>query len=262
VLGVGKIYLESDGLYKWRAFSRVATELTLALIWPWLGEVKRLQASKAMEAVEHQFASGRYKRRAGRSQPTLIAHTQLRSQGIARTELAWAAGFLDAEGCFGTTRIPPRSDGSAGLRIRVSASQHGTRGEPAAVLVRLFDTIGLGGIERHGDIDDHKWHAEGAVNVRSVLEMLRPWLGEAKTRQALVAITEHEAVRVRGDSDRCRRGHLYDYVYVRPNGAIHRRCNTCERARARAMRARHGSTPRLFKRPETRLEDAPLRYAA
>src|SRR5438067_5383028 len=59
MLGVGAIYAEPDGLYKWRAGGRIGAELTLALMWPWLGTVKRAQAAIALATVERQYVDGR-----------------------------------------------------------------------------------------------------------------------------------------------------------------------------------------------------------
>ncbi len=262
MLGVGKIYPEPDGLCKWRAGGRVGAELTLALMWPWLGSVKRTQASTALEIVVRQYAEGRYRARAPRYKPVFIAHEPAPPTDDRRLELAWAAGFLDAEGYFGLPRKYVRRDGSIGFVTRASATQHGQPHVPAEVLIQLHRIVGLGRIERHGEVDDFKWATEGLASVRAVLESVRPWLGSAKVAQATAALATAGSNRVRGDAEHCIRGHVYDRIYVRPNGAIQRRCNTCGRARDRAMRATQGSIPRRFRRPETRLEEPLLRYVA
>ena len=227
MLGVGSITSERDGLYRWRAHGRIGAEVALALMWPWLGPVKRAQAGEALCAVARQYTDGTVASRAARYRPDYVAHDTRSIRDERQTERAWAAGFLDAEGCWGVIRGRPRSDGTAGLRIRVSASQHGVPGMPPEVLVRLRRVIGLGRIERHGDVDDFKWVAEGAVDVRRALDLVSPWLGEVKVAQAVASLDAHERLRVRGGADRCARGHPYDYVYVRPSGGIHRRCRAC-----------------------------------
>jgi len=245
MFGVGAIYPEPDGLWKWRAGGRITAEMALALMWPWLGEVKRVQAQFAMEAVDRQYSNGRYKARRPRYRPTYVPHARGTTDSPS-LDLAWAAGFLDAEGYFGNMRKDERADGTFGFRIRASATQHGAPNVPADVLVRMRNTLG-GRIERHGEIDDHKWVIEGGVQVRDVVERLRPWLGEVKLLQATQALDAHELARVRGTQERCARGHLYDHIYVRPDGTIHRRCNACARQRDREMRLERGGRSRVVR---------------
>jgi len=251
MLGVGRIDPQPGGrMHKWCAGGRATAELSLALMWPWLGPVKRAQAVGAIDAVDRQYVEGRRRARPGRYRPTLVAH-EILSPGDARSlELAWAAGFLDAEGYFGLPRRYERRDGSSGFVTRASASQHGLPNIPADVLVRLRQAVG-GGIERHGEIDDFKWVIEGTQNVRAVLAAVRPWLGTVKITQATVALAKAESNRVRGDSEHCARGHVYDRIYVRPNGTIHRICNACDRMTDRARRVARGGEPRALRSPSS-----------
>jgi hypothetical protein len=166
-----------------------------------------------------------------------------------RSELA--AGFLDAEGCFGLARKGLRSDGVPWYRIRCSATQHGDIASPPAVLVRLMAVLRLGKIERHGDPDDYKWLIEGEPGVRLVLETLQPWLGSVKRAQASAALTafaEQQAKlrRGRGDSEHCKRGHPYDRRVMR-NDRAQGICGACRRLMDRRKRAAQGDAPRQFK---------------
>ncbi len=248
MLGVGSIRPQPNGdMYKWDAGGRMTAEMTLVLIWPWLGAVKRSQAEAALGVVTRQYDEGRYRQRTPRYRPSFAAHTIVGQSDKRRTDLAWAAGFLDAEGYFGLPRKYERVDGSIGFVTRVSATQHGVPGVPADVLTKLQRILGVGRIERHGEPDDFKWVAEGVTNARAVLERVRPWLGAVKTDQALAALTTAEANRVRGNAEGCIRGHIYDRVYVRPDGAIHRICNACDRMNDRLRRASAGSKPRQLK---------------
>jgi hypothetical protein len=263
MLSVGHIRPQrSDGMWKWSVEGRLVSELVLALMWPWLGTVKRAQASDALDVIDAQYADGRVRMRPARYRPALVAHIDARASDASHLDLAWAAGFLDAEGYFGVPKGYIRKDGTRGLVVRASATQHGESYVPADVLVRLRTVLARGRIERHGEVDDFKWATEGILNVRAVLESVRPWLGSVKLNQAIRAIDAVESSRVRGDAERCLRGHLYDRVYVRPDGRIHRICNTCDRMRERAERLSQGIVPRVFKHPERRLEDPLLPYAA
>jgi hypothetical protein len=216
-------------------------------MWPWLGAVKRTQALVALRKIADQFDSGRYRRRPPRYVPQLLPHSARRERTAPeRLRLAWAAGFLDAEGYFGNPRGFDRKDGTIGLTIRVSASQHGLPHSPAEVLLQLREILG-GRIEAHGEIDDFKWVAEGVVNVTRIAALVEPWIGDLKLRQAHTAIDAASALRVRGTDEHCIRGHVYDRVYVRPDGTIHRVCNACERIRRQASRAALGSKRRMLR---------------
>jgi hypothetical protein len=183
MLGMGHISgPEDDSLYMLRYAAREEVRLMLLLMWPYLGDVKRVQATRAIELVEQQYTSGAVRRLpAWRRAPDPPA---IRDRTSADLERAWAAGFLDAEGCFGLARSSARRRGPDWYRIRVSASQHSAVGTPAAVLVRLQRALGgLGRIERDGEPDDFRWCAEGLESVERVLEITRPWLGHEKDRR-------------------------------------------------------------------------------
>lgn len=255
MLGMGSIGPRNDdGIYCWRTNGFPEARAVLGLLWRHLGPVKRRQAAAALLAVREQYVTGRVARRRPRSRSLVPPREQRAFRGIhdeEKEELAWAAGFLDAEGCFGIARRGLRSDGEPWYRIRCSASQHGEIGSPPAVLIRLHDTLGgRGRIERHGDPDDFKWLIEGLPGVESVIAAVGPWLGPVKKAQAarsIAAFQRYRAARVRGDRVHCKRGHEYDVVRRASNGSMHRRCNACARLLDRQKRAALGIPPRQFK---------------
>jgi hypothetical protein len=134
-------------------------------------------------------------------------------------------------------------------------------GQTAGAPTTSSSILGVGRMERHGEIDDFKWATEGVINVRGVLERLRPWLGSVKIAQATEALATAGSSRVRGDAEHCIRGHTYDHIYVRPDGTVRHRCNTCMRDRARAIRASQGIAPRTTN-SEKRLAEPTVHYAA
>ncbi len=223
---------------------------TIALLRPWIGTVKRHQATVAIAAVDQQYETGLYRARPHR----YVAPPQLpqyaRSPATAdreRLDRAWAAGFLDAEGYFGLVRGPSRAGGRPWYRIRASASQHGEPGRPAAVLRRLHAIVDIGRIERHGEPDDFKWVAEGLPALEHVLTVVGPWLGAVKREQARNAIAAFTSqVRLKGGSSSCKRGHRYDRRKLTKAGRMRAYCNTCTRLRERRKRAGEGIAPRPF----------------
>lgn len=249
--GMGTICRESDGLYLWRVLDDSQARATVALLRPWIGTVKRRQAARSIAAVDEQYALGRIRGRPGRRRPLVqvpaVALNALAPEARRRLDRAWAAGFLDGEGCFGLARARPRVGGPAWYRIRASATRHGEVGMPAQVLRRLHRILGLGHIECHGEPDDYKWVAEGLPGVQRVLEVVDPWLGTVKRDQARDAIASFtEQIRFKGGTTHCKRGHTYDRITRRRNGSLHRRCNACARLLGRRQRAALGIAPRQF----------------
>lgn len=223
---------DSDGVYRLRASGSSAHAL-IALLWPHLGAIKRRQAAAALRHV---------------SAPIEVRQPWRRRRSTARTEeLAWAAGFMDAEGCFGLARAARRADGSRWYRIRVSASQHGALRRPPEVLGRLHDALGVGRIEIHGDHDDFRWVAQGETAVQDVLVAIGDQLGPVKRQQAARALAGYRRQRrYHGDREHCARGHAYDYR-TEKSGRSRAVCLTCARLRDRAKRAEAGVPPRRFK---------------
>lgn len=246
MLGMGNISGPSDEwIYMLRFAAREEVRLVLGLMWPHLGNIKRAQASRAMELVERQYASGiRHRRSARRRPPELPA---IRNRTPSDLERAWAAGFLDGEGCFGLAKSMKRVRGPQWYRIRSSASQHGEPGLAPEVLRRLQNALGgIGRIERHGDVDDFKWLVEGDRLVQTVLDTVAPWLDELKAAAARKALGAYRAqVRLKGDGTHCIRGHEYSFTVLR-GGRIRRNCNACARLNDRRKRAKQGIAPRAF----------------
>ncbi|MGH2725943.1 MAG: LAGLIDADG family homing endonuclease [Actinomycetota bacterium] len=134
---------------------------------------------------------------------------------FSRENLAWAAGFFDAEGCFSTT-----------ARVGVSASITQTDRE---LLDRFRGIVGCGTVygpyqTRAADRFPRKPHyfykAHGRERVQALLAMLWTWLGTAKKRQALDRLEW---------TSTCRRGHT-----KKPG---HAGCADCTRAYWETFRA-------------------------
>ena len=252
MLGMGKIVGPNDyGIYLWKTRGLEETQAAIALLWRYLGPVKRSQASAAIRQVLDGYRSGQVSaRRSRRATNDHVDHAVLMASesDAGVVERAWAGGFLDAEGCFGTYRSRSRRGGPDWHRIRVSATQHGQVGVPADVLVRLQQAFaGLGRIEKHGDPDDFRWLAEGTEAVDYVLARTGRWLGTVKSDQAQMALRRFRAqVRLKGDAIHCVRGHSYTRIAM-SGGRLRRICDTCDLLSERRQRASRGIPTRQFK---------------
>lgn len=96
------------------------------------------------------------------------------------TDLAWAAGFFDGEGCTSASAKPSRfrGDPNAGRRIMISLGQK----EPDMV-IKFHKIIGVG-VLRLNYKTCPTWQAWGYEDTKKVIELLWPYLGEIKRQQA------------------------------------------------------------------------------
>jgi hypothetical protein len=255
MLGLGEISPhDADGMWAWRSRSGEEGQAAIALIWSQIGAIKRTQAADALNRYHAQYGRGGIKPRPSRRlRAAHEAHgaTRRTSPSMRSVELAWASGFLDGEGHFGLPRARTRTDGTDWRRIRVSASQHGEPARPAEVLLKLRRVLG-GRIERHGEIDDHRWVSERALEIDRIFQQVRPWLGTVKQEQARAAIETFKGqARLHGTSDLCSRGHEYDHIYMSRSGPK-RRCRACARIVSRRSRSRRGIKPRQFSNADRR----------
>lgn len=252
VLRLGEVVPHnSQGMWHWRSRSFEEGVAVLGLIWSQLGRVKRDQAARAVIRFLSQYSAGRFTPRPPRRRrPTHAPHrlVAMPAPGEDALDRAWVAGFLDGEGCFGLVRSKgARKDDPAWHRIRVSVTQRSDLPGPPEVLFRLKRVLAFGRIERHGDPHAYKWVAEGAERVELVLASASPWLGSVKAAQARLALEAFRSqARLKGDAERCVRGHAYTRVALK-GGRLRRVCNACARLLDRRDRARRGIPPRRFK---------------
>lgn len=200
-----------------------------------------------------QYGADRLKARPPRRRPASHGPHDGQTSGSPSSDaldLAWAAGFLDGEGCFGLVRDngARKPDRPAWHRIRASACQHGVPGGIPHVLRHLREILGVGRFEPHGEPDAYKWVAAGPERVEQVLAMVGPWLGCVKLDQANAALVAFRAqVRLKGSTTHCLRGHAYTREIPRANRASRKICSACSRIRDRMERAAQGVKPRQFR---------------
>ena len=102
-----------------------------------------------------------------------------------RTELAWAAGFFDAEGW--TAAVKSRR----GTRPFAQINQADANGVPE-VLARFRAAVGVGRVRgpqrEEGRIDLYHWVASSRDDVVRTFDALSAWLGAVKTAQFIEAV--------------------------------------------------------------------------
>jgi hypothetical protein len=176
--GMGRLGRPFKDVYQWRVADDSQAATAIALLRPWIGIIKRRQAVRAVRAVDDQHSSGRVRGRPGRRRAPISVRPVVRgvlgTEELRRLDHAWAAGFLDGEGCFGLARAKSRAGGVPWYRLKASATQRGEVGTPAVVLHRLHRIVGVGRIENHGEPDTFKWVAEGIPAVEHVLDVVGP----------------------------------------------------------------------------------------
>lgn len=111
-----------------------------------------------------------------------------------KTELAWAAGFFDGEGCTTVTRCKPKKRAIDQLRpqlgLRASLAQ--VELEP---LKRFYKAVGIGAIRgpyKYGSNRQfhYQWNASN-LDVLAALDALWPYLSNVKKVQAYLKVSEY-----------------------------------------------------------------------
>jgi hypothetical protein len=216
-----------EPLYWWIASSRGDVTRTGELIGPWLSTQKRDQISAA---------------------------TALRFAAPPINSFAWAAGLFDAEGS--TSLSDHRSH--AGYKVIEAAITQGGKSVPEE-LVRAHALLERGNVngpytQEGANELIYRWRASRPDDVRMVLHLLDPWLGQIKRAQALAAlrVIDAQPLLIRGRVEwgshktECVHGHEYASARLRPyatrslNGTERRpskQCLVCVRDQARARRS-------------------------
>ena len=117
-----------------------------------------------------------------------------------QTEIAWAAGFFDGEGCTYANHVKnPRSFPNLGVRIKIGQ----TGGDEAAAILERFRAA-VGGVGKvtgprrwakrphWSDVYSYDVQGDGAIEVLALLE---PYLSTAKRQQAARVITSAAMMR-------------------------------------------------------------------
>lgn len=145
----------------------------------------------------------------------------------SETELAWAAGFFDGEGC---TVCANTDRGCRSLQVAV--------GQVNRDNLRRFHAA-IGGL---GHLGPPRQHRPGrpisrvaiyGSEARLALSRIWPYLGQEKQNQALSALMKYAFRPVRVPGRVCRRGHPTSAETVYTNPSRGRECRVCRDMRRR-----------------------------
>lgn len=167
------------------------------------------------------------------------------------TDIAWAAGLFEGEGCFSAGYRP---SGKAYVVAVLSMTDRD-------VVDRFMAIVGCGAIYLRPDArwnhqDTYMWRVQEAVQVRKVIAMLLPYLGERRRAKALEVDAIAATVRSHNaKATHCPRGHelVGDNLKLEPikrAGKTYyaRRCKTCRQSQERdRARVKLGITPDRFR---------------
>ena len=202
-VGVGRVHgpKVDEGrqpLYWWIASSRGDVTRAGALIGPWLSHEKRNQFRVAVD---------------------------LRFIATPIHSFAWAAGLFDAEGSVSLSDHRSHH----GYKVIEAAITQGGFGEIPEELRRVKLLLQRGNVNGPYSQEGaselvYRWRASRVDDVRSVLHLIDPWLGEVKRAQALVALRVMDAQPTlpRGRSEwgshktHCIHGHEYATARLKP----------------------------------------------
>ncbi len=216
-------------LWWWTASSRPDVEHVYSALAPWLCSIKVNQL---------QIALG------------LSPHPPARSLG---EELAWAAGFFDAEGSVSLLKHGSHTGyfvGEAAVTQLGDAtgSEELSRFRAAVSLGKIFGPF----TDRGGARSAYRWKVFPLTEICAVIDALRPWLGTVKRGQAdrVLDVLVGQPTLPRGNpawgsyKTHCVNGHEYATARIRRFGARQggaapresSRCLVCARDAARARR--------------------------
>ncbi len=218
-------------LYWWFSTRRAAIEDIGRSIGPWLCPEKGAQFKDA------------------------VGLDMIRIERTAAEELAWAAGFFDAEG---STYLEKHRTHARYFRVEAAITQASSSGAPPE-LERFRVATGIAG-HMYGpwqqeDANDriYRWKVHRLVEVEMLLMRLEPRLGTVKREQARAAISvvRSQPLLPRGNpawgshKTHCIHGHAYDSARVRPYRSrgvgrqrrANKQCLACSREQARARRS-------------------------
>jgi len=177
IVGVGNVTGPyRDGLYYWKATRKDAVDFVGALLWPYLGGVKR-----------KQFAAA-----AGRMNRALPG--SLEDVCDREFESAWAAGLFDGEGTFGAYASARAKPSWRGVSMEIP--QASADGVPEA-LPRFRAAVGVGSVtgprmvpSPWTRLPQYRWQASGRHVCSAAIKVIWPWLGEVR-RAEMRAAMEH-----------------------------------------------------------------------
>lgn len=148
----------------------------------------------------------------------------------ATTDLAWAAGLFEGEGCFSFQPKAPRA--------MLSMSDED-------VVRRFHQTVGIGSVHqtkrREGRKDLWTWTAAGFPSFQYIVALLWRWLGTRRRARARELLRQFAALPARRPERLvCKRGHdmANDTVIVRRRGSEVRQCRKCLTENTLAYRRR------------------------
>lgn len=149
-----------------------------------------------------------------------------------KEELAWAAGFIDGEGHFGSY-----DRGTIGFDLSQSEPAH----DLLYRMQRLFGFGKVNGPYVYGNRKPaYRFQVSNYAHVKEIVLLVSPWLGATKLEQANAALKHFEETtwRSRPKTTHCRKGHELNVknTYKRKNGA--RGCRMCQRDWQRDYRER------------------------
>ncbi len=98
--------------------------------------------------------------------------------------LAWAGGFFDGEG---STMARAETSRPEYRRLNISVHQRGDAVAPEVLLRFAAAMNGMGAITRPYE-GIYKWRVSDHAQAIATIQLLRPWLGAVKRRQAARAI--------------------------------------------------------------------------
>jgi hypothetical protein len=158
------------------------------------------------------------------------------------TDIAWAAGIWEGEGCWNVVRRPDRHKPQVQSRLAMTDRD---------VVERFAAIVGFGGLRygiqrRPNEKPLAEWYTQRRDMTRELIAMFWPYLGERRRAKAQEVLDLGEAIPL-GERTTCPKGHPYDSI-EKAGGHLARRCSQCRREQSRnRARQRLGIPPEKWR---------------
>jgi len=165
-------------------------------------------------------------------------NTDVFTEPSSATNLAWAGGFFEGEGCFYASYYKQKENGTKNFRTHATLVQ-----KDKGLLEEFMNVVKCGKIDSGNDKGCYSWFTSKVGEAEKVFNLLRPYLGQRRQERFLyLNEKEHEQTFGKELKLTCKRDHFYTEETTRfrkdkITGKWSRVCKICAKEDAQKQRS-------------------------